>query len=108
MTVVRLASGNLILHSPCCPCDRLVNEIAAVGVVTDVIAPNWFHDLYLSEYRARYPSARFWGPRFLKRLQESNVDELLDGAVRPPWTEKLPHETLSSLFSFDESVFYHP
>lgn len=107
MTLVRLAPGDLVIHSPCRPSDRLVSEIAALGRVTDIIAPNWFHDLYLSEYRALYPCARFWGPRFLKRLHKSSIDDPLEGVDRPPWAKELPYVTLSGWFSFDESVFCH-
>jgi hypothetical protein len=66
MTVLRLDSGELLLHSPCAPSDELVSTIATMGTVGHIVAPNWFHDLFLKQYRYLYPNAVFWGPRFLK------------------------------------------
>jgi Domain of unknown function (DUF4336) len=107
MTVVRLPDGGVLLHSPCKPSDDLRREIARIGRVSDVVAPNWFHDLYLTEYRDFYPAATFWGPAFLRRQQRSIINCALDGTTRPPWYAELPHVSLSGLLSFDESVFFH-
>ena len=103
MAVIRLSSGDLVLHSPCRPSGELRDEIAALGNVGHIIAPNWFHDLYLSEYRRMYPNAVFWGPRRLRKY----IDREIDGNIPPPWREELPHLTLRGLLTFDESVFFH-
>ena len=105
MTVVQLAGGEILLHSPCHPSPELLNDVAMLGRVTDVVAPNWFHDLYLAEYRAAFPEATFWGPRALQK--QGKVDRLLDAAARPPWFSEMPHLTLRGLLTFDESVFFH-
>jgi hypothetical protein len=107
MTVIRLADGGILLHSPCQPSDSLRRAIARIGRVSDVVAPNWFHDLYLSEYREFYPDATFWGPAFLQRQRRSIIDRALDVTTRPPWDTELPYVSLSGLLSFDESVFFH-
>ncbi len=106
MTIVRLASGTLLLHSPCRSSGVLIGEIAALGTVSDVIAPNWFHDLYLAEYRRLYPKARFWAPGFLQRRRKRIIDADLDGGV-PPWFEELPYTSLRGLMTFDECIFFH-
>lgn len=103
MTVIRISDGTLVLHSPCHPSDELVREIAALGAVAHIIAPNWFHDLYLKQYRALYPQAVFWG---CSRLRKS-VDRQIDGANPLPWAQELAHFTLSGLLTFDESIFFH-
>lgn len=107
MTVVRLENGNVLLHSPCRPSDELLAKIASVGMVTDVVAPNWFHDLYLAEYRRLYADATFWGPAFLRRQRKAIIDCVLGGSVQPKWSAQMPHVTLSGLLTFDESIFYH-
>lgn len=103
MTVMRLSNGDLVMHSPCRPSDALRAEIAALGNVGHIIAPNWFHDLYLSRYRRMYPNAVFWGPRRLRRY----IDFEIDGDVPPPWGAELSHLTLRGLLTFDESIFFH-
>lgn len=107
MTVVRLDDGGVLLHSPCEPSATLFEDIARIGRITHVVAPNWFHDVYLREYRRAYPNAKFWGPRFLRNRQPSVIDEILDETVATPWTGELPFASLRGLLSFDESVFFH-
>jgi hypothetical protein len=107
MAVVRLTSGDLLLHSPCRPMVDLIADIARVGRVAHVVAPNWFHDLYLAQYRELYPEATFWAPAFLQRQRKSVVDRVLDGAGRPPWFDEMPHVSLSGLLTFDECIFFH-
>jgi len=107
MTVIKLTSGELLLHSPCRPSGDLIGNIARIGNVAHVVAPNWFHDLYLSEYRRLYPNATFWGPRFLQRRRQRIVDGVLDDGARPPWFDELPYVTLRGLLTFDECVFFH-
>lgn len=107
MTVVQLADRGLLLHSPCRPSPNLVDEIARLGSVTNVVAPNWFHDLYLDEYRTLYPGAVFWGPALLRRQRKSLVDRVLDGTDRPSWFAELPYVSVPGLLSFDECLFLH-
>lgn len=102
MTVIRLRGGGLLLHSPCKPSDALRNQLSVLGNVAHVVAPNWFHDLYLSRYRAIYPEAIFWGPARLRKYIDRVPDE-----TPPPWSGELPHFTLSGLLTFDESLFFH-
>ena len=107
MTVMRCRSGQLVLHSPCQPSTPLIDEIASIGHVDHIVAPNWFHDLYLATYRDLYPQATFWGPPVLRRHLGALIDCELDRAARPPWFSEMPHVTLSGLLTFDESVFFH-
>ena len=107
MTLIRLESRSLLLHSPCRPSDDLVGNIARIGDVTDLVAPNWFHDLYLARYRRLYPNATFWAPALLRRQHPSLVDRVLNASTRPPWFEEMPHVTLPGLLTFNESLFYH-
>lgn len=107
MTVVRLANGDLLLHSPCGASNDLLHDIDNLGRVAHVVAPNWFHDLYLREYRNLYPKATFWAPAFLQRQQRSIVDAALDSGARPPWYDEMPHASLRGLLTFDECLFFH-
>jgi hypothetical protein len=107
MTVIKLETGGLVLHSPCHPSADLVADISRIGTVTNIVAPNWFHDLYLAEYRRLYPAATFWAPAILRRQHPSLVAAALDGSTRPPWFDEMPHLTLSGLLTLNESLFYH-
>lgn len=107
MTIVRLCSDDIVLHSPCRPSARIMKAIDDLGAVAHVVAPNWFHDLYLAQYRHMYPNATFWAPPLLQRRHRSLIDVGLNQNTRPPWFNEMPHTTLSGLLSFDECVFFH-
>ena len=53
MTVIRLADGRLWLHSPIELDDELDAELAALGEVAHLVAPNHQHFLYAAAARAR-------------------------------------------------------
>src|SRR5512139_2579154 len=60
MTVIRLADGSLLLHSPVSLDPNLRRELDAIGRVRFAVAPNRVHHLYAGEVRAAYPEARLW------------------------------------------------
>lgn len=60
MVVVRLEGGGLWLHSPVPIDDALARELAAVGPVTHVVAPNCFHHISAAATKRRYPDAILW------------------------------------------------
>src|ERR1700684_1002966 len=67
MTVVRLANGGLLVHSPT-PLDAdLKADLARKGAVVAVVAPSWWHDLYLDEWIAAFPAAELYAAPTLVR-----------------------------------------
>ena len=107
MAAIRLRDGSVVLHSPCHLSEQLQVDLQRVGPVGHVIAPNWFHDLYLADYRQMYPEATFWGPPLLRRQKPGIIDRVLNEVARPPWYDEMPHIALTGLLTFDECVFFH-
>jgi hypothetical protein len=107
MTVVRLAGDNLLLHSPCRLSALLADELARLGKVSHIVAPNFFHDLYLREYRDRYPYATFWGPSFLRLQHPRIIDHALNGDVEPLWLPQLPYYAVGGLLTCGDFLFFH-
>jgi len=60
MTVMRLADGSLLLHSPVSLDSALRRELDCLGPVRYAVAPNRFHHLYAGEVAKAYPEARLW------------------------------------------------
>jgi len=60
MTVIRLASGELMLHSPCNITAALAEDLSALGPVAHIVAPGNFHHLYAATAQAAFPGARTW------------------------------------------------
>ena len=46
MTVIRLSSGEIMLHSPCAIGAPLAEEISALGRVAHIVAPGNFHHVH--------------------------------------------------------------
>jgi len=60
MTVMRLADGSLLLHSPVALDPELRRELDAIGHVRFTVAPNRVHHLYAGEVAKTYPESRLW------------------------------------------------
>jgi len=58
MTVIRLSSGGLMLHSPCEITARIAQEIAVLGPVAHIVAPGNFHHMFVASAQAAFPSAK--------------------------------------------------
>ena len=58
MTVIRLPSGGLLLHSPV-PLDPPTRQaLDALGPVRWIVGPSKVHHLYLGDYASAYPAAQ--------------------------------------------------
>lgn len=108
MTVVRLRSGALWLHSPVAIDDALAAEIDALGPVRHIVCPNMFHHMYAAPAAARWPDARRYGPELLRRKRpDLRLDAALSDTPDSEWADDLvPITVQGSLMR--ETVFYHP
>jgi hypothetical protein len=77
-TIARLPGGALLLYSPIKPDDALAAEVAALGEVAHLVAPNRFHHLYLRRWKERFPGARVHGP---PGLAEKRPDLAFDSVL---------------------------
>ena len=66
MAVIRLASGDLVIWSPIALSPELRAELAELGEVVHLIAPNSLHHLFLGEWREAYPKASLYAAPGLK------------------------------------------
>jgi len=64
MTILKTQSG-LLLYSPVALNAEHVASIRALGKVTDIVAPNLFHHMYLRPCVAAFPDANCWVPEGL-------------------------------------------
>lgn len=87
MTVLRQAGGDrLVVLSPIAPSPALELDLAAIGVVADIVAPNAFHHLHLEAFQRRFPQATVWGPPALRqKCPHLNLDRLLNPEEPSPW-----------------------
>ncbi|MDT8998100.1 DUF4336 domain-containing protein [Paucibacter sp. APW11] len=108
MTVVRLRDGSLWLHSPVPINAELQAELAALGPVRYLVAPNKVHHLFLGEAMALYPEAEVWVAPGLpaKRKDLQGLRELGPDS-EPAWREELDQIRFGGIPQGNEVVWFH-
>jgi hypothetical protein len=66
MTVVRLSSGELLVHSPIEYSKELEHSLRELGEPGWFVAPSRFHDMYWPQWFGAFPKARFVAARGVK------------------------------------------
>jgi hypothetical protein len=108
MTVVRLKSGGLWLHSPVPLDSRLLAELKALGDVKYIVAPSKTHHLFAAECAAAFPQAKLYGAPGLpaKRPDLTNMTELTPAAP-PEWRDDLDQLFFDGIPFGNETVWFH-
>ncbi|WP_287177406.1 hypothetical protein [Mesorhizobium sp.] len=75
MTVVRLSTGHLFLHSPIKFDERLAKELRGLVRVRHLVSPNQFHYAHIGEWARAFPDTIAWAsPRVRRRARARHVD----------------------------------
>ncbi len=111
MTVVRLASGDLFLHSPIAFNDVLARQISSMGRVRHLLSPNRAHYAHIGEWARAFPDAMTWAsPRVRERARSQHIDIHFDrdlGLQAPEeWRDDMDQTIIPGAVS-DEVVFLH-
>lgn len=109
MTVIRLSGGRLLLHSPIRPADALCEEIAGLGEVAWLVAPNRFHHLFIKEWAEAFPkSAMLIAPGLREKRPDLETATVLS-VDRPPagWAGEVEMVAMAGFPMVGEYVFFH-
>jgi len=107
MTVVRMRTGGLWLHSPVSIDAGLRQALDSLGPVEFVVAPNKFHHLFVGEAASTWPSASIYGvPGLEKKRQDVSFDAMLGRDAASPWTADLDQIAIEGTL-LEETVFFH-
>ncbi len=108
MTVVRLPSGDLWMHSPIAISDALADAVTALGPLRHIVAPNCFHHLYVQGWLARFPVATLHAPDGLnKKCRDLAIHRPLAPEADPAWGGVLEPFHIDGAPLADEWVFIH-
>ncbi len=107
MTVVRWAGDRLWLHSPVAIDDPLAEQLAALGQVRDIVAPNRFHHLHAGSSKQRYPDACLWAAAGLPPKCPEVEFDLILGDEPPAWIDEIAMLPLRGVPFSSEVVFHH-
>lgn len=108
MTVIRLASGELMLHSPCQVTSAVAAEISALGRVAHIVAPGNFHHLYAASAQAAFPAATTWiCPGVEKRDRHLKYDGVLGDTAPAAWAGEIDQALVQGSRIMREVAMFH-
>jgi len=108
MVVIRLKSGRLWLHSPIKINDTLVQEVADLGRVGHIVAPNCFHHLFVGRWMERFPDAKTYGAMGLDRKRKDlSFSQTLDERTPEAWSDEMSQAFIDGIPALNEFVFLH-
>ena len=108
MTIVRLASGGLFVHSPVALDPALRRAVDELGPVAAIVAPSRFHHLYVAEWRAAYPDAlRCCCPGLEQKRPDVHWHRVLGDVPEPEWRAELDQVFFGARSLENEVVFFH-
>jgi hypothetical protein len=107
-TVVRLPGGELLLYSPLPIDDAIATALGQLGSVTQFVAPNRFHHMYVQDALTRYPKARLWiSPGLAAKRPELQPHATLAEPPPPEWQGQLVPFHIQGMPQADEYAFLH-
>ena len=112
MTVVRLASGAIWLHSPTAHSPELQRQIEALGPIRALVAPNIGHWMFLKDWQRACGKARTFAVPMLRRrptVKRSGVvvDEVLGDTAPREWAEDIGQCLVRGGLGISEAAFFH-
>ncbi len=111
-TVLRLENGDVWVHSPTHLTEDLRAEVAALGPVRHLIAPNWIHYAHVQSWQAAFPEALAWaapgvGERAARRGMVIAFDHDLGTRAEDPWRGEIDQLIVPGSKVHREAVFFH-
>jgi len=108
MTVIRLAGGRLLLHSPIALDPALRRELDALGRVCFAVAPNRVHHLHAGKVAEAYPESRLWvGPGLERKRPELRFVAVLGDEAPAEWKDEVEQVFFRGRPYENEVVFFH-
>jgi len=108
MTIIRLADGTLIVHSPIRLTDELRSAAASAGRVRFIVAPNRFHHLFISDWQKANPEAQtFCAPGLDKKRTDLKFTGILGDDPPTAWADEIDQAFMRAFPPLNEIVFFH-
>ncbi len=112
MTVIRLAGGDLLLHSPTRFSLALASELMALGRVRHLVAPNIAHWVFLQDWQRYLPAAVTWAAPNLRRRGQVRrrglrIDHDLMAIAPEAWGGAITLVDVPGGFGLHEIALFH-
>jgi hypothetical protein len=108
MTVIRLADGSLLLHSPLVLDAELRRELDRLGPVRFAVAPTRVHHLYAGKVAEVYPDSRLWvAPGLPQKRPDLNFEDVLGDEAPAAWNGQVDQVFFRGRPYENEVAFFH-
>lgn len=107
MTVCRLGNGSLWVHSPIAPTPELLADLAALGKVSHIVAPNRMHHLYAQDFLAASPGATLYVAPGLADKNPVFARHPPIPQQAAPWAADIDAAFIAGNSELNETVFFH-
>lgn len=108
MTVVRFTDGRLWVHSPVPLTAPVREQLAGLGTVAFIVAPNKLHHLFAGDCARAFPDAKLYGaPGLAKKRPDLHNLQTLQPVADPEWANDLDQVFVEGIPVAHETVWYH-
>tara|TARA_B100000949_G_scaffold143751_2_gene126329 strand:- start:1571 stop:2284 length:714 start_codon:yes stop_codon:yes gene_type:complete len=107
MTVVRLASGEIWIHSPVSADEKLMDAVAALGPVGHIVSPNAIHHVSIGPWAKHFPGARVWASPGVRERSDVTFTDDLGNTPPPDWADEFDQRIARGSPEHKEVVFFH-
>lgn len=108
-TIIRLANGHLLVHSPTPLASDLGAQIERIGLPRWIIGPNRLHHWWIPDWHAAYPDAEIYLAPKTRRHAGTRLDfdcQLLDRQSGYPWDDEVGTLPITGSY-MTEVEFFH-
>ncbi|MBV8451758.1 MAG: DUF4336 domain-containing protein [Deltaproteobacteria bacterium] len=108
MTIVRLADGALMVHSPIHLTNELRAATARAGRVRFIVAPNRFHHLSIADWQKANPDVQtFCAPGLDTKRADLKFTGILGDNPPAAWAAEIDQAFMRAFPPLNEIVFFH-
>lgn len=112
MTVIRLGSGELLLHSPTRFSFALRDALLAIGPIAHLVLPNIAHWMFAKDWQVNLPNVTTWAaPGLRDRAQVKaarlQIERDLSDVAPSAWSAEIDHVLVRGAAGFREVALFH-
>lgn len=111
MTIIRLACGGLLIHSPTCLTPELKTAVEKLGSPRWIVGPNRIHYWWIPDWKNAYPTATVYLAPRIKEQARNRIDfdfTGLDDDRGYPWDREIATLPVRGKFMTEIEFFHYP